>query len=70
MVFLTLVIVGVICLVFKSTRTIGVIGITFLLLLYPLFVLCLLMLCCFYLFYQYKLFRRNLNVYEQPKLSD
>lgn len=70
MVFLTLFVVGVMCLVFKSTRTLGIFGITFLLLLYPVALLSILAVACIYVYIQYKLSRRNLNVYEQPKLPD
>lgn len=63
MVVLTLFVVGVMCLVFKSTRTLGIFGITFLLLLNPfVFVSCLVVTCIFF-FIHYKLSRRNLNVY-------
>jgi hypothetical protein len=70
MVFLTLLAIGAICLVFKTTRLIGVIGVTVLLLLYPLAFLCFLFIGCIHLFYKYIFTRRKLNVYEQPKLPD
>ena len=68
MVFLTLFVIGVLCLVFKTTRIIGVIGITFLLLLYPIAFILLLVIGCLCIFINYKLFRRNFNVYTQSKL--
>lgn len=70
MVVLTLFVVGVMCLVFKSTRTLGIFGITFLLLLYPVAFMSFLVVACFFFFIHYKLSRRNLNVHEQPKLPD
>lgn len=70
MVFLTLLIIGAICLVFKTTRLIGVVGVTFLLLLYPLACLSFLFIGCIYLYHKYIFTRRKLNVYEQPKLPD
>jgi hypothetical protein len=68
MVFLTLFVIGVLCPVFKSTRIIGVIGSTFLLLLYPIAFILLLVIGCLGLFIQFKFSRRALNVYTQPKL--
>ena len=68
MVFLTLFVIGVLCLVFKSTRFIGVIGITFLLLLYPIAFILLFVIGGLCLFIKFKFSRRNLNVYSQPKL--
>jgi hypothetical protein len=70
MVFLTLFVVGAICLVFKSTRSIGVIGMTFLLLLYPIVFLLMIAITCIHLYIHYKQTRSKLNVYEQPKLPD
>lgn len=68
MVFLTLFVIGALCLVFKTTRIIGVIGITLLLLLYPVAFLLLLLIGCIRIYQLTR--RRNLNVYEQPKLPD
>lgn len=68
MAFFTLLVIGAICLIFKSTRLIGVIGLTLLLLVFPIVFLLLLLMGCMGLVIQYKFNRRNLNVITQPTL--
>ncbi len=68
MTLLTLLIIGLICLIFKATRLIGIVGLTLFSLAFPLVFITLLMAGGIILFIRYKLNRRNLNVYTQPKL--
>lgn len=68
MAFFTLLVIGAICLFFKSTRLLGVIGLTLLLLVFPIVFLLLLFMGCMGLVIQYKFNRRNLNVITQPTL--
>lgn len=64
MALLTLLVIGLFCLIFKSTRMIGVIGLTLIALVYP-FVFLALFLVVLVIAY-FKL--RRLNVYQPPKL--
>ena len=66
----TLLVVGLLCLIFKSTRLVGIAGMTLLFLLNPLVFIFLLVLGCVFLYLNFKLKRRNLNVYTQPKLPN
>jgi hypothetical protein len=70
MAFFTLLVIGAVCLIFKSTRLIGVIGLTLLLLVFPIVFLLLLIMGCMGLLIQYILNRRNLNVISQYKLPE
>lgn len=69
MAILTLLVIGLFCLAFKSTRMIGVMGLTLLMLMHPLIFL-ILFVVVFAIFYFIFKQRRTLNVYEQPKLPD
>lgn len=65
MTFLILFTVGVLCLIFKSTRLVGVVGLTILMLIVPgLFLLLLLLGSVFIYFYC----KRRLRHYVQPEL--
>ena len=67
----TLLVVGLLCLVFKSTRLVGIAGMTLLFLLNPFVFLVLLVLGCVFLYLNFKLNKRkNLNVYTQSKLPN
>lgn len=66
----TLLVIGLLCLLFKSTRLVGIAALTLLFLLNPLVFLVLLVLGCVGLYFIRKFKRRNLNVYSQPKLPD
>lgn len=70
MIFLTLLVIGLLCLLFKSTRLAGVVGLTLLFLVFPIAFFALLFFTCLLLYINRKLKRRNLNVYSQPKLPD
>lgn len=70
MIFFTLLVIGGLCLIFKSTRLTGVVGLTILMLLVPGLFLLLLVLGCVGFYFIRKFKRRNLNVYTQPKLPD
>lgn len=65
MALLTLLVIGLFCLVFKSTRMIGVIGLTLIALVYPFVFITLFFVV---LFVGYFKLRRKLNVYQPPKL--
>jgi len=64
---LTLLVIGLLCLAFKSTRLTGVAGLTLLSLVYPLLFAALLVLGGAAFYY---LKRRNKNVFRLPKLFD
>lgn len=70
MIFLTLLVIGLLCLLFKSTRLVGVVGLTLLFLVFPIAFFVLLIVSGLFLYICRKLKRRNLNVYSQPKLPD
>jgi hypothetical protein len=71
MVFFTLLVIGGLCLIFKSTRLVGVVGLTLLFLIFPFVFLLLLVLGGLFLYCNFKLNqRRNIYVYSQPKLPD
>lgn len=70
MMFFTLLVIGLLCLVFKSTRLTGVVGLTLLFLVFPFAFLVLLIVGCVFLYFARIFKRRNLNVYSQPKLPD
>ncbi len=65
MAILTLLVIGLFCLVFRSTRILGVIGLTLISLVFPFAFLTLLLV---FLVIAYFKFRRKLNVYHPPKL--
>jgi hypothetical protein len=65
MTFLILFTVGVLCLIFKSTRLVGVVGLTILMLLVPGLFLLLLLLVCVFLYFNFK---RRLRKHVQPQL--
>lgn len=65
MAILTLLVIGLFCLVFRSTRILGVIGLTLISLVFPFVFLNLLLV---FLVIAYFKFRRKLNVYHPPKL--
>jgi hypothetical protein len=70
MVFFTLLVIGGLCLIFKSTRLVGVVGLTILMLLVPGLFLMLLVIGGLFIYCNYKLNqRRNFNVYK-PELLD
>jgi hypothetical protein len=65
MAILTLLVIGLFCLIFRSTRILGVIGLTLISLVFPFVFLTLLLV---FLVIAYFKFRRKLNVYHPPKL--
>lgn len=65
MTFLILFTVGSLCLVFKSTRLVGVVGLTILMLIVPGLFLLLLLLGSVFLYFNCK---RRLHKYVQPEL--
>lgn len=65
MALLTLLVIGLFCLLFRSTRMIGVIGLTLIVLVYPVVFLTLLLVCSVVAFLK---LRRKLNVINQSKL--
>lgn len=63
----TLIVIGLLCLLFKSTRLTGVAGLTLLSLVYPPLFLGLLLIgsaVSYFIYYK----RRNQNVFKLPKL--
>lgn len=65
MALLTLLVIGLFCLIFKSTRMIGVIGLTLIALVYPFVFLALFLVVLVIAYFK---LRRKLNVYQPPKL--
>jgi len=65
MALLTLLVIGLFCLVFKSTRMIGVIGLTLISLVYPFVFLTFLLV---FIAVAYFKLRRKLNAYRPPEL--
>ena len=65
MTFLILFTVGVLCLIFKSTRLAGVVGLTILMLIVPGLFLLLLLIGSIFLYFNCK---RRLRHYVQPEL--
>lgn len=63
--FFVLLAIGVLCLLFKSTRLIGVTGLTLLFLVFPFALLILLLIVCVIFYFNYKW---RLRSYVQPKL--
>lgn len=57
-------------LLLKSTRLVGVAGLTLLFIVVPFAFLFVVLLGCVFVYVRFKLRRRNLNVYSQPKLPD
>lgn len=70
MIFFTLLVIGLLCLLFKTTRLAGVAGLTLLMLVFPFAFIALLAIACLVAYLNLKYRRRNLNVYSQPKLPD
>lgn len=70
MIFFTLLVIGLLCLLFRSTRLAGVVGLTLLFLVFPLAFIALLVVACFVCYLNLKFRRRKLHVYSQPKLPD
>lgn len=68
--FFILLAIGVLCLFFKSTRLIGVTGLTLLFLMFPFAFIALCITGCAYIYFNNLLKRRNLNEYNQPKFPD
>jgi len=62
--------IGGLLLLFRSTRLVGVAGLTLLFIVVPFAFLFVLLLACVFVYFYLKFKRRNLNVYSQPKLSD
>ncbi len=69
MAILTLLVVAIFCLLFSSTRLIGVIGLTLLFLTFPLALLLVMAVLGFFYFCKHKLHRRFKD-YVQPKLPE
>lgn len=65
MALLTLLVIGLFCLIFKSTRMIGVIGLTLIALVYPFVFLALFLVVLVIAYFK---LRRKFNVYQPPKL--
>lgn len=70
MTILILLAIGLLCLLFKSTRLVGVAGLTLIFIVVPFAFLFMLLLGCVFVYFNFKFKRRSLNVYSQPKLSD
>ena len=70
MTILILLAIGLLCLLFKSTRLVGVAGLTLIFIVVPFAFLFALLLGCVFAYVRFKFKRRNLNVYAQPKLPD
>lgn len=67
MAIFTLVTIGIVLLLFKSTRLMGIVGLTLILLIYPfLFFMALLIAGCAIFYFVH--YRRNINVFTIPKL--
>lgn len=69
MTILILLVIGGLLLLFKSTRLVGVAGLTLLFIVVPFAFLFMLLLGCIFVYFKFQ-FRRVLNVYRQPKLPD
>lgn len=65
MALLTLLVIGLFCLLFRSTRMIGVIGLTLIVLVYPFLFVTLLLVLIVVSFFK---LRRKLNAYRPPEL--
>ena len=63
--FFTLLVIGVLCLCFKSTRMLGVTGLTLLFLVFPIAFLLFFTLGCIFIYFNKKW---RLRYYVQPKL--
>lgn len=63
--FFILLVIGLLCLCFKSTRLIGVTGLTLLFLVFPFAFITLFVLGCIIFYFNYKW---RLRYYVQPKL--
>ena len=68
--FFILLVIEMLCLFFKSTRMLGVSGLTLLFLLVPVAFITLFIFGCVFIYFNCFFKRRNLNVYTQPKLPD
>lgn len=68
MVFFTLLVIGVLLLIFSTTRLIGVVGLTLLFLVFPFAFLLLFFLGGLFLYCNFKF--KRMKYYEQPKLFD
>lgn len=68
--FFILLVIGVLCLLFKSTRLIGVTGLTLLFLVFPFAFLVLGITACAFIYFNNLFNRRKLNEYNQPQLPD
>lgn len=68
--FFILLVIGVLCLFFKSTRLIGVTGLTLLFLVFPFAFIVLCISGCVFIYFNHLLKRRKLNAYNQPQLPD
>lgn len=68
--FFILLAIGVLCLFFRSTRLIGVTGLTLLFLLFPFAFIVLFITGCASFYFNHLFKRRKLNEYTQPKLPD
>ena len=66
MALFTLLVIAHLCLIFKSTRLVGVVGLTLLFLIYPFVFLSFLVVSCLSVYFKFK-FNRSKN-YVQPKL--
>lgn len=70
MTFFTLLVIGLLCLLFKSTRLVGVAGLTLLMLVFPFAFIALVAIVCLVVYLNLKFRRRKLHVHSQPKLPD
>lgn len=68
--FFILLVIGVLCLFFKTTRLIGVTGLTLLFLVFPFAFIVLCITGCAFIYFNNLLKRRKLNEYNQQKLPD
>ena len=68
--FFILLVIGTLCLFFKSTRLIGVTGLTLLFLVFPFAFIALCMTACAFIYFNHVFKRRKLNVYKQNYLID
>lgn len=68
--FFILLVIGLLCLIFKSTRLIGITGLTLLFLVFPFAFIFLCITACAFFYFNNLFKRRKLNEYNQPKLPD
>ena len=68
MTFTTLLVIGLLCLIFRSTRFIGVVGLTLLSLIYPGALIGMIAIGCIFFYVRYRYNRSKLNEYQYTYL--